>query len=89
MIDFRLIRYLESIHKSLFTESKENDEDEDERWLSRKSSRKVIKSKGTLIVCPASLIGHWEQEAKTRLKTGALKVLVYHGANREKHTEKA
>ena len=44
-------------------------------WLNRKGDSKIIKSRGTLVVCPASLIGHWEQEAKTRLKTGIFNLL--------------
>ena len=61
--------------KELFQDSKENDDGDgdgeesakkgDKAWLSKRSDG-IIKSRGTLVVCPASLIGHWEQEVRRR-----------------------
>lgn len=44
----------------------------------------VIKSRATLIICPASLIHHWHKEIERRVKGKKLQVLMYHGQNREK-----
>jgi len=80
---------------SLILKSKELFDDDDDtkenatssketsKWLGKASKSGIYHSNGTLVVCPASLIGHWETEAKTRLKPGALDVLVYHGNNRQ------
>uniref|UniRef100_A0A8D2LRS7 Transcription termination factor 2 n=1 Tax=Varanus komodoensis TaxID=61221 RepID=A0A8D2LRS7_VARKO len=54
-------------------------------WMSRKDSP-VILSDATLIVCPASLIHHWEKEVERHVATGKLKVCLYHGPNRIKNT---
>ncbi|KAL7643731.1 UNVERIFIED_CONTAM: hypothetical protein RMT77_005737 [Armadillidium vulgare] len=43
----------------------------------------LIVSLGTLVVCPASLLGQWENEVKARIKRKKLRILVYHGSNRE------
>jgi len=56
-------------------ESKENE------WNGKGSD--LVKSKTTLIVCPASLLGQWEKEVENRVKSGRLRVLVYHGNNRK------
>jgi transcription termination factor 2 len=60
--------------------SSEEAEKENE-WMG-KMPKHLIRSKATLVICPASLIGHWEKEAKDKLKSGVMSVLVYHGANR-------
>lgn len=44
----------------------------------------LVVSKGTLIICPASLIHHWKKEIERHVKTGKLTVYLYHGPNREK-----
>lgn len=44
----------------------------------------VIKSRATLIICPASLIHHWHKEIERRVKGKKLQVLMYHGQGREK-----
>ncbi len=36
------------------------------------------------MVCPASLMMQWENEALTKFSRGTLKVMVYHGARRTK-----
>lgn len=39
-------------------------------------------ARGTLIVCPLSVMGQWERELSARTKPGTLSVLVYHGPSR-------
>lgn len=56
-------------------EAKENN------WNGKGSN--LVMSKTTLIVCPASLLGQWEDEVENRVKSGRLRVLVYHGNNRK------
>lgn len=46
-----------------------------------------IKSKTTLIVCPASLMDHWEKEVERRCHRGKLKVYKYHGPTRTKRAK--
>lgn len=38
---------------------------------------------GTLIICPASLLNHWEHEVQKRVKRGKLSVELFHGSKRE------
>ncbi|KAJ6662260.1 hypothetical protein lerEdw1_012423 [Lerista edwardsae] len=56
-----------------------------EIWLSRKDPSDVV-SHGTLIVCPASLIHHWKKEVERHVRSGKLKVCLYHGPGRNKNT---
>ena len=44
---------------------------------------KVTPSQGTLVVCPASLLGQWEGEARKRVKSSKLSTFVYHGNSRD------
>uniref|UniRef100_A0A669DSR2 Transcription termination factor, RNA polymerase II n=1 Tax=Oreochromis niloticus TaxID=8128 RepID=A0A669DSR2_ORENI len=44
----------------------------------------AMKMKGTLIICPASLVHHWKKEIERHVKTGKLTVYLYHGPNRER-----
>ncbi|NWQ61932.1 TTF2 factor, partial [Neopipo cinnamomea] len=55
-------------------------------WLSRNDST-IIPSHGTLIICPASLIYHWEKEINRRVVFGKLRVYLYHGPNRDKRAQ--
>uniref|UniRef100_A0A8C5E8V8 Transcription termination factor 2 n=1 Tax=Gouania willdenowi TaxID=441366 RepID=A0A8C5E8V8_GOUWI len=52
-------------------------------WISKTDSSLVL-SKGTLIICPASLVHHWKREIDRHIKKGKLTVYLYHGPNREK-----
>ncbi|XP_061170821.1 transcription termination factor 2-like [Saccostrea echinata] len=63
--------------------------EEEDDWLNRdkqleKVGKNIIKSRATLIICPASLIHHWHKEIERRVKGKRLQVLMYHGQNREK-----
>jgi len=43
---------------------------------------------GTLIVCPSSLIGQWENELKSKVKPRVLDAIKYYGASRESSARK-
>lgn len=43
--------------------------------------RKLLKG-GTLVVCPMSLLGQWEDQAHTHVKPGVLRVHVHYGGDR-------
>uniref|UniRef100_A0A3Q3MGB0 Transcription termination factor 2 n=1 Tax=Labrus bergylta TaxID=56723 RepID=A0A3Q3MGB0_9LABR len=62
---------------------KKKEEKKPESWIS-KSDSSVVVSKGTLIICPASLVHHWKREIERHVKTGKLTVYLYHGPNRER-----
>lgn len=69
------------------TKAKEEEVKKEEKklddWISKTDSS-IMVSKGTLIICPASLIHHWKREIDRHVKTGKLTVYLYHGPNREK-----
>jgi SWI/SNF-related matrix-associated actin-dependent regulator of chromatin subfamily A3 len=44
-----------------------------------------FKSKGTLVICPLSLVYNWEQQIIDHSVPGSLKVLVYHGSQRSQN----
>jgi hypothetical protein len=46
--------------------------EEKDEWIG-KNTKGLVRSKATLVVCPASLLGQWEGEAKKRLKTDTLR----------------
>ncbi|XP_062258692.1 transcription termination factor 2 [Platichthys flesus] len=64
-------------------EGEKKEEKKLEKWISKTDSSLVV-SKGTLIICPASLIHHWKKEIERHVKTGRLSVCLYHGPNRER-----
>ena len=47
------------------------------------SGKGLLKSRATLVVCPASLVHQWNKEIERRCRRALLKVIVYHGPNRE------
>uniref|UniRef100_UPI003AADDD61 transcription termination factor 2 n=1 Tax=Centroberyx gerrardi TaxID=166262 RepID=UPI003AADDD61 len=67
--------------------AKEEDEKEEEKklegWIS-KSDSSLLVSKGTLIICPASLVHHWKKEIERHVRSDKLSVYLYHGPNRER-----
>nr|XP_045623024.1 transcription termination factor 2-like isoform X1 [Procambarus clarkii] len=74
---------------SSLRESDQESEDDDEigahEWIKRSGSSKssLVMSSGTLVVCPASLLGQWEGEVKSRVSRRIMKCAVYHGNNRK------
>ncbi|XP_061579080.1 transcription termination factor 2 [Cololabis saira] len=62
---------------------KGDEEKEEDSWVSKTDST-IVDSKGTLIICPASLIHHWKNEIDRHVKKRKLTVYLYHGPNREK-----
>ena len=48
----------------------------------------MTRSDATLVVCPASLVHQWNREIERRCAKGCLRVVVYHGPNREKDLKK-
>lgn len=44
----------------------------------------LVRSSGTLVVCPASLMDQWRAEVERRIAPGRLSVQVYHGPHRTK-----
>ena len=48
----------------------------------------VVESRATFVICPASLIHQWEKEIERKVKPHKLKILMYHGTNREKDVKK-
>uniref|UniRef100_A0A8C9Y7P5 Transcription termination factor 2 n=1 Tax=Sander lucioperca TaxID=283035 RepID=A0A8C9Y7P5_SANLU len=64
-------------------EAEKKEEKKPENWFSKTDSSLMV-SKGTLIICPASLVHHWKREIDRHVKTGKLTVYLYHGPNREK-----
>ncbi|KAG0721408.1 Transcription termination factor 2 [Chionoecetes opilio] len=72
---------------SSFKEEQESGDEDTGGWFSKKSGQSrfsLIPSNGTLVVCPASLLGQWEGEVKKHVRRGSLQVLVYHGNARER-----
>ncbi|XP_069491875.1 transcription termination factor 2 isoform X2 [Ambystoma mexicanum] len=54
-----------------------------EAWISKNDSS-IVASRGTLIICPASLIHHWKKEVEKRVSSSKLRVYLFHGPNRER-----
>ncbi|XP_036894757.1 transcription termination factor 2 [Sturnira hondurensis] len=67
-------------------ENKEKDQNVTLTWLSKDDSTEFI-SHGTLIICPASLIHHWEKEVEKRVSNNKLRVYLYHGPNRDQRAK--
>uniref|UniRef100_H3B484 Transcription termination factor 2 n=1 Tax=Latimeria chalumnae TaxID=7897 RepID=H3B484_LATCH len=62
---------------------KEKEEKKLDGWISKNDSRLVV-SRGTLIICPASLVHHWKKEIERHVNVSKLSVYLYHGPQREK-----
>lgn len=66
--------------------SEKSEEKKLETWISKTDSTLTV-SRGTLIICPASLIHHWKKEVERRVSDGKIRVYLYHGPNRESDTK--
>ncbi|XP_051938309.1 transcription termination factor 2 [Hippocampus zosterae] len=62
----------------------EEEKKQEEGWLSKTDCR-PRPSKGTLVICPASLVHHWKKEIERHVKAGRLSVYLYHGSDRNKN----
>ena len=73
--------------KEIFEENPDHEElehKEKDDWLNKKGNKNSIRSKATLVICPASLIGHWEAEVKSKVRSSGMTSMIYHGPSREK-----
>ncbi len=46
-----------------------------------------LRTRGTLVICPVSLVGQWSTEAKEKLADKSVKIYEYYGANRKRSAE--
>ncbi|XP_053313841.1 transcription termination factor 2 [Spea bombifrons] len=85
--DMGLGKTLTMIALILIQKQKQQKEKEEEKklesWISKTDSSLTV-SRGTLIICPASLVHHWKKEVEKRVSDSRLRVYLYHGPNREK-----
>lgn len=65
---------------------KEKEDKKLEAWISKNDSS-IVPSRGTLIICPASLIHHWKKEVEKRVNSSKLQVYLFHGPNRERDSQ--
>ena len=49
---------------------------------------RLVFSRGTLIICPASLVHQWHKEVEKHVEKSNLSVYVYHGSTREKRLKR-
>nr|CAD7409528.1 unnamed protein product [Timema poppensis] len=61
--------------------SSDEDSEKENSWISSRKGK--MERGGTLVVCPATLLGQWEGEVNSKCKRGAVDVEIYHGSNRE------
>ncbi|KAM5295352.1 transcription termination factor 2 isoform 2-T2 [Glossophaga mutica] len=84
--DMGLGKTLTMIALILTQKSREENKEEDKNvTLTRlpKDDSTEFVSRGTLIICPASLIHHWKKEVEKRVSSNRLRVCLYHGPNRD------
>lgn len=60
-------------------------QEEEQGWIRKGKAKQtsLVPSHGTLVVCPASLLGQWKGETQKHVAKGKLKCLVYHGTSRD------
>nr|CAD7443687.1 unnamed protein product [Timema bartmani] len=61
--------------------SSEEDSEKENSLLDSRNEK--MERGGTLVVCPATLLGQWEGEVNSKCKRGAVDVEIYHGSKRE------
>ncbi|XP_069139673.1 transcription termination factor 2-like isoform X1 [Argopecten irradians] len=79
--------------RELRRETEQAEESDEDGWKSKdkemkKFGKNLVKSKASLVVCPASLIHQWHKEIERRCRASLLSVLLYHGPNREQNIKK-
>ena len=75
------------ILKTRELEDKRNEDKGEEKDDTREDERHFVKSNPTLIICPASVIGQWEMEVKSKVQKDTLNMFVYHGSKRKRSAE--
>jgi len=63
-------------------EYEEENNDDEKKWA-EKLPGGLVKSDATIIICPASLLGQWEKEVENKVKSGRLRINIFHGTNRK------
>jgi len=58
-----------------------------EFWNQPRAADGSLNAKGTLIICPKSVMSNWEEQIRTHIKPNQLSICVYHGSNREDDIE--
>ena len=58
-------------------------------WPANKAALRVanLRTRGTLVICPVSLVGQWSMEAKEKLADKSVKIYEYYGTNRKRSAE--
>ncbi|KAK4328240.1 hypothetical protein Pmani_001358 [Petrolisthes manimaculis] len=72
-------------------DSDQDEEDDNLSWIRTKGgsrSRSLVPSLGTLVVCPASLLGQWEGEVRRHVSKEKMNVYIYHGATKESNDKR-
>ncbi|KAJ3139737.1 hypothetical protein HK100_011220 [Physocladia obscura] len=59
-----------------------DNEDDDDVIAIEDDDNNLIKSKGTLIVCPLSTVQNWEEQFSLHVQPNTVKISIYHGPNR-------
>lgn len=62
-------------------DSLDDDDEENPRWHNKRKGERY--QGGTLVICPATLLGQWEGEFKNRVRSGYVHFTLHHGSKRE------
>ncbi|KAK9510618.1 hypothetical protein O3M35_005361 [Rhynocoris fuscipes] len=84
--DMGLGKTLSMISLILHTlEDKHNDKNDSSSDEESSTHRRINKG-GTLVITPASVMGQWENEVKSKVKSGKMSCYIYHGPSRKKRS---